>query len=328
VLKALVTVDNTARAVLPQELLSCLHTAGVPLTLQELEQRYLRRLVQARLVRATEVDGQTRYELTHEFLVTQITTWIAASECDRTKMLEMLTRAYEVYQVTGQLLSPQALEMLAPWQEQLVLPEGQQAFLTQSQRAVRRRRATLWRSVAGAAAALVLLLAGGGLWYWDAYQREHVDYYAQVITRRGLPEGVGRLTADQVRQRNTSLAFRKHGRRGPVHDIRLLNSQGVFPHCPSTLVFSPSRRSTRYPRRLVNSCRKGFSRAVWPLNTMPGVRCSTRSPITPLGGLSTRCIMCTPIWRSIRTRGLRVWCASRGTRCSSSSGQRAGRKQG
>src|SRR4029453_2841880 len=175
VLKALVTGDNTARAVFPDELLSRLHTAGLPLTRQDLEQRFLRRLVQARLVRATEVDGQTRYELTHEFLVTQIPAWIAASERDRTKMLEMLARAYEVYRSTGQLLSAQALEMLAPWQDQLVLPEGQQAFLTQSQREVRRQRVTFWRSVAGAAAGLVLLLlAGGGVWYWDAYQREHV----------------------------------------------------------------------------------------------------------------------------------------------------------
>jgi hypothetical protein len=142
---------------------------GLPLTRQELEQRFLRRLVQARLVRATEVDGQTRYELTHEFLITQITTWIEASDRDRIKALEMLTRAYEVYQITGQLLSAQALEMIEPWQAQLVLPEGQQAFLTQSQRTGRRQRVTFWRNVAGAAACLVLLLlAGGGVWYWDA----------------------------------------------------------------------------------------------------------------------------------------------------------------
>jgi hypothetical protein len=56
--------------------------------------------------------------------------------------------------------------MLESWQAQLVLPEGQQAFLTQSQRAGRRQRVTFWRNVAGAAAGLVLLLlAGGGVWY-------------------------------------------------------------------------------------------------------------------------------------------------------------------
>ena len=55
----------------------------------------------------------------------------------------MLTRAYEVYQITGQLLSAQALDMIEPWQAELVLPEGQQAFLTQSQRAGRRQRVDL-----------------------------------------------------------------------------------------------------------------------------------------------------------------------------------------
>jgi len=105
-----------------------------------------------------------------------------------------------------------------------VQPAAQQAFLTHSPRAVRRQRV-----MAGAAMVLVLLLlAGGGLWYWDAYQHPHVDYYANVTTRWGLPEGVGRLSADQVRRRNSSLAFHKHGRRGPVYEIRLVNSRGTY----------------------------------------------------------------------------------------------------
>ena len=45
--------------------------------------------MQARLVRATEVGNRTRYELTHEFLVQQIGTWIAESERERTKVLEL-----------------------------------------------------------------------------------------------------------------------------------------------------------------------------------------------------------------------------------------------
>ena len=49
-----------------------------------------------------------------------------------------------------------------------------------------------------------------------------------MITRWGLPEGVGRLSAEHVRQRNASLAFHKHGRRGPVHEIRLVNSRGTY----------------------------------------------------------------------------------------------------
>jgi YD repeat-containing protein len=106
-----------------------------------------------------------------------------------------------------------------------VQPAAQQAFPTHSPRAARRQRV-----VAGAAMVLgLVLLAGSGGWYWDAYRRAHVDYYANVNTRWGLPEGVGRLTAEQMRQRNSSLEFHKHGRRGPVDEIRLVNSRGAYP---------------------------------------------------------------------------------------------------
>ena len=91
---------------------------------------------------------------------------------------------------------------------------------------VRRHR----RAVAAGCAGLMLLsAAAAGVWYWDAYHRAHVDYYAQVITRWGLPEGVGRLGAEHMRQRHASLAFHKHGRRGPVKEIRLVNSRGAYP---------------------------------------------------------------------------------------------------
>jgi YD repeat-containing protein len=86
------------------------------------------------------------------------------------------------------------------------------------------------RAVAAGVAGVMLLSAmATGVWYWDAYQRAHVEYYAQVITRWGLPEGVGHLTAEQMRQRNASLEFHRHGRHGPVHEIRLVNSRGAYP---------------------------------------------------------------------------------------------------
>jgi hypothetical protein len=55
-----------------------------------------------------------------------------------------------------------------------------------------------------------------------------VEYYANVITRRGLPEGVGRLTDEQFRHRNSTLMFIKRGRQGLVHEIRQVNSRGVY----------------------------------------------------------------------------------------------------
>ena len=85
-----------------------------------------------------------------------------------------------------------------------------------------------WRHVVWVARVLaLLLLAGIGGWYWDAYYREHVEYYANVIKRKGLPEGIGRLTDEQFRRRNSTLMFIRRGRQGAVHEIRQVNSRGV-----------------------------------------------------------------------------------------------------
>ena len=59
-----------------------------------MEQDFLRKLVQARLVRVEDVEGRQRYELAHEFLVQQIGTWIADSERELTKVLELIDRAH------------------------------------------------------------------------------------------------------------------------------------------------------------------------------------------------------------------------------------------
>jgi hypothetical protein len=79
---------------------------------------------------------------------------------------------------------------------------------------------------------LAVLLAAGaasGLWFWDAYHRVQLEHFANVRTRYGLPEGVGRLDAAQVAHRNVSLAFIKRGRRNPVDEVRLVNSTGNTP---------------------------------------------------------------------------------------------------
>jgi YD repeat-containing protein len=74
---------------------------------------------------------------------------------------------------------------------------------------------------------VLLILAGVGLRYWDAFYRQHIEYYANVSKRWGLPEGVGRLTDEQISHRNISLMFIKRGR--VVQEIRAVNSQGAYP---------------------------------------------------------------------------------------------------
>jgi predicted Ser/Thr protein kinase len=87
------------------------------------------------------------------------------------------------------------------------------------------------------AVVVLLLLAGLGLWYWDAFHRQHIEYYANVIKRWGLPEGVGRLTDEQVRHRNVTLVFIKHGRWGVVQEVRAVNARGAYP--PALTYFPP-----------------------------------------------------------------------------------------
>jgi hypothetical protein len=83
---------------------------------------------------------------------------------------------------------------------------------------------------------VLLILAGAGLGVWDAYYRQHVEYYANVTKRWGLPVGVGRLTDEEVRHRNISLKLTQLGRWG-TKEVRIVNSRGVY---PPTFAYFPS----------------------------------------------------------------------------------------
>jgi hypothetical protein len=125
--------------------------------------------------------------------------------------------------------TPSAQTGLA-YQGEQVLSAEQQASPAQLHHEIRRQRMAFWRrGVWVASVSALLLLAGIGGWYWDAFHREHVEYYANVIKRWGLPEGVGRLTDEQFRRRNSTFMFIKRGRQGAVHEIRQVNSRGVYP---------------------------------------------------------------------------------------------------
>jgi hypothetical protein len=78
-------------------------------------------------------------------------------------------------------------------------------------------------------ALLLLSVLGGGLWYWDAFYRSTFDYFANVTTRWGLPEGIGPLSAEQVSRRNVSVVLIRRGRRNPADEVRVVNSAGLTP---------------------------------------------------------------------------------------------------
>jgi YD repeat-containing protein len=88
-----------------------------------------------------------------------------------------------------------------------------------------RRRPTAAALVA-LAGVLLLAAAGSAWWYWDAYRRLKVGYYAGLRDRRGVWEGVGRLSEDQARHRRVSYKFFR--RAGRVEKVEVVNGFGAL----------------------------------------------------------------------------------------------------
>jgi YD repeat-containing protein len=93
------------------------------------------------------------------------------------------------------------------------------------ERAVKlRRRRPVTAALAASGAALLLLAAAVAVWYWDACVRVKIEYYANLVKRRGVPEGVGPLSAAQAHRR--PISFRLSRRGGQVEQVEVVNGQG------------------------------------------------------------------------------------------------------
>ena len=215
-----------------------------------------------RLITPIGQHGAQGYELAHERLIPALRRR-AEGELSRTGQANLLLER----RVNEWLGNNRAARSLLTWRELRTIERQKPSLVWGAKQGEKEellsRSRRRWQMRLGAASLSVILMAGVMVWYWDAYQRAHVEHYANVITRWGLPEGVGRLTDEQVRQRNASLAFHRHGRRGPVHEIRLVNSRGVY-HPVSFHAGFPclSRRSTRCPRRGRRRLRKSATSRV------------------------------------------------------------------
>jgi Novel STAND NTPase 1/WD domain, G-beta repeat len=199
VLKALVTAEGTKRASFVGEITSRLQTMGVDLPGETIERNFLRKLEQARLVRAEEVEGHTRYELTHEFLVQKIEEWIAENERELTKRLELIDRGYERYLATHLLLQPVELRFIAPFEEQLVLPEEKRRFLQQSRQEANRQRRKL-QLIVGLSLLMVAVVVGGIL------GRQLYRSYEELLVEKTKAEEEARRAEKQTRIATKHLA--------------------------------------------------------------------------------------------------------------------------
>jgi YD repeat-containing protein len=76
------------------------------------------------------------------------------------------------------------------------------------------------------AGVVVVLCAISGVLYWKAFVSEHVEYYAAFGKRWGLPVGIGRLTEDQVRHRESSYKFFRRGWLGSTTHFKIIDGFG------------------------------------------------------------------------------------------------------
>jgi hypothetical protein len=125
------------------------------------------------------------------------------------------------------------------------------------ERAVKwRRRRPVTAALVASGAALLLLAAAAPVWYWDAYVRVKIEYYANLVKRRGMPEGIGPLSAAQARRRQNS--FRLSRRGGRVDQVEVVNGQGeLTTHHPVRPLLGRSPAGL-LPRRGV--CRNVYQR--------------------------------------------------------------------
>jgi len=106
------------------------------------------------------------------------------------------------------------------------IPDVQYSMPEKCWRWVRRHR----RAVAAGCVGLVLLSAAArGVWYWDAYVRPHIAYYAHDRERNGKLEGVGEVSASVAGHRYFTRKMHRQGRLGPLTKIEYVNGHGTCP---------------------------------------------------------------------------------------------------
>ena len=82
-----------------------------------------------------------------------------------------------------------------------------------------------------AALVLALLLIGGGIWLWD-YNRTKIRYYKDYVEVWGVPQGINKLSKNEVSHRNNSYRFEYKNNK--LMRMSRVNSKGkVIPHTDS-----------------------------------------------------------------------------------------------
>lgn len=91
---------------------------------------------------------------------------------------------------------------------------------------------------------IATILVVGLLIYYDTHIREFDAHYNSFVKVRGVPEGIGLLTAEQVAHRTLSYKITKRGRLGPVVRMEAVNSYGKLAGFSGDILGAFARSST------------------------------------------------------------------------------------
>ncbi len=191
-LKALVTSKGTRSVIsarqISQEINRPLKTA----------RSVLDQLLQARLARKIMVDDSHCYELSHEYLIEEITKWIAEKDNELKRARELLRQETLNHERFGLLIAPSRVRIIQNHETELNLSKEETALLKNSLRSHRRKRQ--WSAL------LSLLVIGGVLIGALALARNY-----KLGLCKGAEEKLAGVWDQQVKSAIQS-AFQKSGR--------------------------------------------------------------------------------------------------------------------
>jgi len=168
-LKSLVTSEKTKTVA---QIADLARAAGRP---EDEASRILAELSNRRLIRRVQREEGYWYELTHEYLVEEISRWLSEKEMQLKKLRELLEQAIRNHRNLGILMPAAQLRLVQAQEDDLNLCKEERQFLRESAQALSTRRRRL---AAGAAVAALLLVVLGVTWRY-VYLRTHVFIQAQ-----------------------------------------------------------------------------------------------------------------------------------------------------
>lgn len=163
-LKSLVTSEKTKTVA---QIADLARAAGRP---EEEASKILSDLSNRRLIRRVQRDEGYWYELTHEYLVEEISRWLSEKEMQLKKLRELLEQAIRNHRNLGILMPAAQLRLVQAQEDDLNLSKEERQFLRESAQALTTRRRNI---VIATAAALVVLMIGGIVWRY-IYLASHV----------------------------------------------------------------------------------------------------------------------------------------------------------